>query len=74
MHAPWRSVSKHVMILPEVQRAIENLGWRYVSRKGRRGSTFERVEGIMTNADDGRLAVTAFTSTEMCPVAEALGI
>ena len=73
MDAPWRSVSKHVMILPEVLRAIENLGWRYVSRKGRRGSTFERVEGIVENAD-GRLAITAFTSTEMCPVAEALGI
>jgi hypothetical protein len=43
MHTPWRNVSKHVMILEPVQRAIENLGWRYVSRKGRLGSIFERI-------------------------------
>jgi hypothetical protein len=43
MHTPWRNVSKHVMILEPVQRAIENLGWRYVSRKGRLESTFERI-------------------------------
>jgi len=43
MRTPWRNVSKHVMILEPVQRAIDNLGWRYVSRKGRLGSTFERI-------------------------------
>jgi hypothetical protein len=29
MGKPWRAVSKHVMPLAEVQRAIENLGWVY---------------------------------------------
>jgi hypothetical protein len=43
----WREVSKHVMPLAEVQRAIENLGWVYKPclgkpRKGQPGSTFER--------------------------------
>src|SRR5215468_5146328 len=37
MHTPWRNISKHVLILEDVQRAITNLGWRYVSRKGRLG-------------------------------------
>ena len=49
MHTPWRNVSKHVMIIEDVQRAIANLGWRYVSRKGRLGSTFERSEAIATS-------------------------
>src|SRR5215471_10270264 len=49
MHTPWRNVSKHVMVLEPVQRAIENLGWRYVSRKGRLGSTFERSEASATS-------------------------
>jgi hypothetical protein len=42
MHTPWRNVSKNIMQIEPVQRAIVNLGWTYVSRKGRGGSTFER--------------------------------
>jgi hypothetical protein len=41
------------LILDDVQRAIANLGWRYVSRKGRLGSTFERHQ-ITTG--DGKTA------------------
>jgi hypothetical protein len=44
MHTPWRHVSKNIMILEPVQRAIENLGWRYVSRKGRGGSSFVKLK------------------------------
>jgi hypothetical protein len=47
MGKSWREVSKHVMPLAEVQRAIENLGWVYKPclgkpRKGQPGSIFER--------------------------------
>jgi hypothetical protein len=56
MHTPWRNVSKHVMILEPVQRAIENLGWRYVSRKGRLGSTFERIRGDHAEGDEQAIA------------------
>ena len=41
MRTPWRQVTQHLSA--DVKRAIENLGWRYVSRKGRLGSTFERI-------------------------------
>jgi hypothetical protein len=43
MGVPWRRFSKDVMQRPEVKAAIENLGWRYVSGRGRNGSWFERV-------------------------------
>jgi hypothetical protein len=41
MRTPWRQITQHLSA--DVKRAIENLGWRYVSRKGRLGSTFERI-------------------------------
>ncbi len=41
MHTPWRQITQHLSA--DMWRAIENLGWRYVSRKGRLGSTFERI-------------------------------
>jgi len=44
MHTPWRHVSKNIMILEPVMKAITNLGWSYVSRKGRGGSSFERLK------------------------------
>jgi hypothetical protein len=44
MGATWRNVSKNIMQIGPVQRAIANLGWTYVSRKGRGGSTFERIK------------------------------
>jgi hypothetical protein len=60
MRTAWRNVSKHVMILEAVQRAIENLGWRYVSRKGRLGSTFERIR----QTTEGRQPSTSTIITE----------
>jgi hypothetical protein len=41
MGTPWRQITQHLSA--DIWRAIENLGWRYVSRKGRLGSMFERV-------------------------------
>jgi hypothetical protein len=41
MHTPWRQIVQHLS--HDVKRAVVNLGWRYVSRKGRLGSTFERT-------------------------------
>jgi hypothetical protein len=41
MGMPWRQMTQHLSA--DVKRAIENLGWRYVSRRGRSGSTFERM-------------------------------
>jgi hypothetical protein len=43
MGVSWRRFSKDVMHRPEVKAAIENLGWRHVSGRGRNGSWFERV-------------------------------
>ena len=40
---PWRNMSKHVMAQASIVKAIENLGWKYVSGKGRKGSRFERL-------------------------------
>jgi hypothetical protein len=39
---PWGKVS-FAVLTPEFFRALGGLGWRYVSRKGRGGSYFERV-------------------------------
>ena len=55
MGKPWRTVSKHVMPLDSVQRALVNLGWTYVSRKGRGGSCFERTQ----SADNTAMLVAA---------------
>jgi hypothetical protein len=38
----WREVSRNV-VTPEFVSVITNLGWRYVSKKGRGGSRFERL-------------------------------
>jgi hypothetical protein len=43
LQVPWRDVSKHIMPLGHVQKAIRNLGWTYVSRKGCKGSYFEKT-------------------------------
>jgi hypothetical protein len=40
MLIPWRDVSKHLMPLDRVQRAIAGLGWSYVARPG-------RAEGVL---------------------------
>jgi hypothetical protein len=45
LNTSWRDVSKNVMSLDHVQKAIANLGWTYVSRRGRNGSYFERSNG-----------------------------
>jgi hypothetical protein len=61
MHTPWRNVSKHVMILDDVRRATANLGWRYVSRKGRLGSTFERHR-IIADHGDGKAVASGYVA------------
>lgn len=45
----WREVSRNV-VTPEFLSVITDLGWRYVSKKGRGGSRFERI----ARADGGR--------------------
>jgi hypothetical protein len=40
---PWREVVA-VMKIAGVEEALETLGWRYVSQRGRGGSRFERIE------------------------------
>jgi hypothetical protein len=45
----WREVSRNVAT-PEFLSVITDLGWRYVSKKGRGGSRFERI----AQADGGR--------------------
>src|SRR5262249_3892683 len=39
---PWREIAD-VMKPTSMKDALEALGWRYVSRRGRRGSRFERI-------------------------------
>jgi hypothetical protein len=46
---PWREISKHVMRNEDVLKVIENLGWRYVADKGRKGSYFERMGETTTS-------------------------
>jgi hypothetical protein len=52
MKKPWREVGKHVMKIPEVQRAVENLGWEYKPVKGRTGGAFVKI-----GEEDDRAAV-----------------
>src|SRR5262249_15951179 len=67
---PWRNVSKHLMIIEPVQRAIAALGWRYASRKGRAGCTFERVPERPVGRSEGMLLADA--SLAVNTVAEVL--
>src|SRR6516225_5735791 len=46
---PWRTVSSNVLT-EEFGRALEAIGWRYVTGKGRGGSHFERTQQIITQA------------------------
>jgi hypothetical protein len=58
MRTPWRQITQHLSA--DMWRAIENLGWRYVSRKGRLGSTFERIRPTLVlprSVCSGRQAV-----------------
>jgi hypothetical protein len=45
MQAPSRFALKDVVTRADVRQAMTSLGWRYVSRKGKAGSTFERIGG-----------------------------
>jgi hypothetical protein len=49
IHKPWRSVSSNVLTR-EFKSAIDALGWRYVSGKGRTGSRFERTTSDQAQA------------------------
>jgi hypothetical protein len=40
---PWRQVGRQIMALADVRQALTTLGWRYVLRKGRQGSYFEKL-------------------------------
>jgi hypothetical protein len=67
---PWREVWKHISGEQDVQRAIANLGWRYVPRPGRPregelGSTFERLPAA--KAQSGALGGTAFRPSAPLP-------
>jgi hypothetical protein len=44
----WGKVSKHLMG-PEFFSALDGIGWRYVSQKGRGGSRFERLVPELAN-------------------------
>ena len=46
---PWRTVSSNVLT-EEFGRALEAIGWRYVTGKGRGGSHFERTQQIIIQA------------------------
>lgn len=46
---PWRTVSSNVLT-EEFGRALDAIGWRYVTGKGRGGSHFERTQQIITQA------------------------
>lgn len=66
----WREVSRNV-VTPEFLKIITDMGWRYVSKKGRGGSRFERLsqsEEIRTVAIE---AVRGFRGTS--GVQEAFG-
>jgi hypothetical protein len=64
---PWREVSRNV-VTPDFQNIIADMGWRYVSKRGRGGARFERVGPV---SDGGALksAVAAHGDTEAAVVA-----
>ena len=54
---PWREVSRNV-VTPDFLSIIADLGWRYVSKKGRGGARFERMGALR---DGGPLMSTLAT-------------
>jgi hypothetical protein len=46
---PWRTVSSNVLT-EEFGRALDAIGWRYVTGKGRGGSHFERTQPRLIQA------------------------
>ena len=45
----WRKISRDVLT-PEFLAALDGIGWRYVSGKGRGGSRFERTVEVVEKA------------------------
>jgi hypothetical protein len=43
LHREWRKISRDVLTA-EFMAALDGMGWRYVSGKGRSGGRFERME------------------------------
>jgi hypothetical protein len=43
MKRQWRDISRNILKEP-IEKMIRNLGWKHVSRKGRGGSYFERID------------------------------
>jgi hypothetical protein len=61
----WNTVSKR-LLTTEFLSALENIGWRYVSNKGRTGSRFER-----RLAEAKRVAVVSVAEARPAPTQEA---
>ena len=47
---PWRELSSNVLRQPNFMDALDTLGWRYVTGRGRGGSRFERVKPDFSQA------------------------
>jgi hypothetical protein len=73
MHKPWRTVSKNIMKLGDVKRAIANLGWEYVQGLGCKGSSFTRLKSTTVlggpNVPVGTFVATAATVASSASVA-----
>jgi hypothetical protein len=49
---PWRIISSDITGHRDFGTLLRNAGWRYISRRGRTGAYFERVEGTLLAIED----------------------
>lgn len=49
---PWRLISGDITGHRDFQALLHNAGWRYVSKRGKTGAYFERIEGALLPTED----------------------
>lgn len=49
---PWREMSGDVTGQRDFDRLLRNAGWSYVSKLGRTGAYFERIEGALATEEE----------------------
>ena len=49
---PWRSIAGDITRQRDFDTLLSNAGWSYVSKRGRTGAYFERVEGTLLPTED----------------------
>src|SRR5262249_26845516 len=52
LNTSWPKISRDLKDHPRFDVAVRGLGWRYISRRGQKGSYFERTESTTIDKDD----------------------